>query len=81
MFRNILVPVDLSEKNQMAVQAAADLSDPATASVTLLHVIETIQDVPFEEIEDFYRTLRERAQESIGKWAAELTAKGLRIQR
>ena len=81
MFRNSLVPVDLSEKNQLSVRAAAELAEPATASVTLLHVIETIQDVPFEEIEDFYQTLRARAEESIGKWAAELTAKGLRIRR
>lgn len=81
MFQNILVPVDLSERNQVSVRAAAELADPATASVTLLHVIETIQDVPFDEIEDFYQTLRERAEESIGRWAAELTEKGLRIRR
>ena len=81
MFRDILVPVDLSEKNQVSVRAAAELADPATASVTLLHVIETIQDVPFDEIEDFYQTLRERAEESIGRWAEELTEKGFRIRR
>ncbi len=81
MFRRILVPIDLSEKNRIAVETAADLAQPDSTTLTLLHVIETIQDVPFEEIEDFYQTLRERAEESIGGWAAELTGKGLEVRR
>jgi nucleotide-binding universal stress UspA family protein len=64
MFRNILVPVDFTLKNEAALNTALDLarksaSDPTR--VTLLHVIETIEHVEFEEMQDFYRGLETRA--------------------
>jgi nucleotide-binding universal stress UspA family protein len=62
MFRNILVPVDFTLKNEAALSTAIDLArgdDPAR--VTLLHVIETIEHVEFEEMEGFYRGLETRA--------------------
>lgn len=71
MFRNILVPVDFSLKNEAALNTALDLarkaegSDPDPAlpalKVTLLHVIETIEHVEFEEMADFYRGLETRS--------------------
>lgn len=68
MFRNILVPVDFSLKNEAALNTALDLarkaggSDPVPAiKVTLLHVIETIEHVEFEEMADFYRGLETRS--------------------
>ncbi len=64
MFRNILVPVDFTLKNEAALSTALDLarggpSEPA--KVTLLHVIETIEHVEFDEMKDFYRGLETRA--------------------
>jgi nucleotide-binding universal stress UspA family protein len=66
MFRNILVPVDFTLKNEASLNTALDLargkdSAPDPAKVTLLHVIETIEHVEFDEMKDFYRGLETRA--------------------
>lgn len=64
MFRNILVPVDFTLKNEAALNTALDLARGTggnEAKVTLLHVIETIEHVEFEEMADFYRGLETRA--------------------
>lgn len=61
MFRNILVPVDFTLKNEAALNTALDLAHGKEARVTLLHVIETIEHVEFDEMADFYRGLETRA--------------------
>lgn len=63
MFRNILVPVDFTLKNEAALNTALDLArgPGGPAKVTLLHVIETIEHVEFDEMKDFYRGLGTRA--------------------
>lgn len=62
MFRNILIPVDFTLKNEAALNAALDLARGSSeAKVTLLHVIETIEHVEFDEMADFYRGLETRA--------------------
>lgn len=64
MFRNILVPVDFTLKNEAALNTALDLArgpGDGVAKVTLLHVIETIEHVEFDEMKDFYRGLETRA--------------------
>jgi nucleotide-binding universal stress UspA family protein len=65
MFRKILVPVDFTDKNEPALAAAlqtAGHADPAQrGEVELLHVIETIEHIGFEEMADFYRGLETRA--------------------
>lgn len=61
MFRNILVPVDFTLKNEAALNTALDLARGKDAKVTLLHVIETIEHVEFDEMADFYRGLETRA--------------------
>lgn len=71
MFQHILVPVDLTGKNRQAGRIASELGAGGTADITLLHVIETIEDVPFEEIEPFYSGLERKAKEEIGKLARE----------
>jgi len=81
MFRKILVPVDLSDKNRGAVEKAAELASQSGGELTLLHVIETIQDVPREELEDFYATLEEKARASLESWRSEFAGKGLDVQQ
>ncbi len=63
MFHNILVPVDFSLKNEASLKVALDLAKPRAepVGVTLLHVIETIEHIEFEEMADFYRGLETRA--------------------
>lgn len=76
MFRKLLVPVDLTEKNRRAVEVARELALEAEGQVTLLHVIETL-DLPFEELEDFYGRLERQAQEVMGRLAEPLQAVGI----
>jgi len=68
MFERILVPVDLTEKNRRSVEHARDLLDEE-GELTLLHVIEELEDIPFEELEDFYRRLEQRATEGLAQLA------------
>ncbi len=81
MFERVLVPVDLTDKNRAAVDAAAELARGHAASITLLHVIETIQGAAYEEFEDFYATLTERAEAALRKWSEELSSRGLSVER
>jgi nucleotide-binding universal stress UspA family protein len=61
MFRKILVPVDFSDKNQAALDSALQVADREGGEITLLHVVETIEHIEFEEMSDFYRGLETRA--------------------
>lgn len=76
MFRHVLVPVDLSERGERGVQRARELVGKGETSLTLLHVIETIEGVPESELEDFYARLREKAEETLGIWADRLGGDG-----
>ena len=65
MFRKILVPVDFTDKNEpalaAALQTAANPDPTQRGEIELLHVIETIEHIGFEEMSDFYRGLETRA--------------------
>lgn len=80
MFRHVLVPVDLTDKNLTAISAASDLASSSGARVSLLHVIETIEDADFEEFGDFYRRLEEKAQACLGRWAERLAGEGVEVR-
>jgi universal stress protein A len=62
MFEKILLPVDLSDKHQAAIEAAAELARQHGGEVTLLHVIEVIPGLPIEEEKAFYDRLERRAR-------------------
>jgi nucleotide-binding universal stress UspA family protein len=63
MFRKILVPVDFTDKNEAALSSAIDIAgrSEGESEITLLHVIETIEHIEFDEMADFYRGLETRA--------------------
>jgi nucleotide-binding universal stress UspA family protein len=65
MFRKILVPVDFTDKNEPAFEAAQQTAlhpdSEQRGEIELLHVIETIEHIGFEEMADFYRGLETRA--------------------
>lgn len=56
MFQNVLVPVDLTDAHHRTVEIAAELAR-AGGSVTLLHVVEVIPGLSFDEERDFYERL------------------------
>lgn len=80
LYKTILVPVDLSEKNAFAVQTASALGNPKKSTIHLLHVVETIQNIAFEEIEDFYKKLRVKAEKTLEPWIQELSKKGFKVK-
>lgn len=62
MFRHILVPVDLAETNQRALDFAVNLAILSQARITLLHVIELISGTTVTEFADFYTALQQQAE-------------------
>lgn len=61
MFDHILVPTDLTDRTVPALTTAGQMARPG-GRVTLLHVIETIPNVGFEELQSFYRDLEGKAR-------------------
>ncbi len=79
MFEKILVPTDLSERSRRALAIALRMATPGSGSVTLLHVIETLADTPFEEIKNFYARLEERALSAMDQMVAAAGDGGVEI--
>jgi nucleotide-binding universal stress UspA family protein len=78
MFRKILVPVDFSEKNEAALDSAAQIGGAADGcEITLLHVVETIEHIDFKEMSEFYRGLETRAAAKLFALEERLKEKGL----
>ncbi len=65
MFTNILVPADLSKKNERALKIAVGLAELGRGRIHLLHVIQTLADTSFDEMENFYLRLQERAYQDM----------------
>lgn len=76
MFKRILVPLGLTERDAEAVQVAADLASESGGAVTLLHVIEPL-DLPFEEMKDFYDRLEEKSRRTLEERLAPLREAGI----
>ena len=62
MFKHILVPVSRVKEVRNALEIAANMT---TGTLTLLHVIELVQDMSKEEFSQFYRTLEAQAEEDL----------------
>jgi len=81
MFQKILVPVDFTEKNEAALDSAAQIAGAAEGSeVTLLHVVETIEHIDFNEMSDFYRGLENRASAKLFTLEERLKEKGVSVR-
>jgi len=80
MFGRILLPVDLTDKNESALIATRELL-AAAGTVVLLHVIETIADAPFEDMQDFYQRLEEKARSGMSSMATDLTSSDFTVEQ
>jgi nucleotide-binding universal stress UspA family protein len=78
MFKRILVPVDLSDRSGEAVDAAAQLAVASNGSVLLLHVIETIEHIDFDELRPFYKKLEDRALQGMERLKERAAKRGVR---
>jgi universal stress protein A len=75
MFKNILMPVDLSDTHQQAIEIAAELARESGGQVTLLHVVEVIPGLWMEEERDFYDRIEAAAREHLTKLGRQLEAR------
>lgn len=81
-FQHILVPVDFTLKNQQALDIAFEIAGQNTARVTLLHVIEMIDNVNDDgELREFYEQLDTRAQSELESMAQRFLESGIDLDR
>jgi universal stress protein A len=65
LFRHILVPTDLTARTDKALQLAARLMVSDASRITLVHVIETIDGMRFDELKSFYQRLERKARTAL----------------
>lgn len=73
MFKRILVPVDFSEKCSRSLNCALDIAGHYAGEVHLLHVIETLADAEFSELQNFYEKMERKALKSMDELMASCT--------
>ena len=69
MFKHILVPIDLSDRNERTLRLAVGLARITQSRVTLLHVIQDVAGVSTRELRNFYKTLAQRSQRTLARAA------------
>ena len=79
MFQRILVPVDLTEKSLTAVDTAYEFATQSGAEVILLHVIETIEHVQFDELKPFYDRLDSSARGGLSEFSERFRSEKLQV--
>ena len=80
MFKNILVPTDFLDNDQHALDIAVRLCSMDNGKISLLHVIEVIQNTTFEEFEDFYSGLEKRSFKALNAIIARLDTKEMTVE-
>lgn len=81
MYKNILVPTDLTDRTAEALAIAARMTDLDGGRITLLHVIELIQDTEFDDFNDFYRKLKSRAERRMDRFIAAMASNGPLVEK
>ena len=64
-FRHILVPTDLTERTEKALQLAGQLASRAGGHVTLIHVTETSPGLSPKDVKPFYERIERRARKGM----------------
>jgi nucleotide-binding universal stress UspA family protein len=81
MFKNILVPWDLTERGHKAMEIAAGLALKNQAELILLHVVETVDEGDSEDFKKFYAQLGDRAARKMDDLIAKHRHEDLSISR
>jgi nucleotide-binding universal stress UspA family protein len=79
MFKRILVPIDLSDRNEGTLRVALAVARQNRARVILLHVIQSVPDVPVGEMRDFYERLEVSSVEKLTRAARRFIARRVRV--
>jgi nucleotide-binding universal stress UspA family protein len=77
VFKKILIPVDLTDVHQPALDIAARLAKGNDGEVTLLHVVEVVAEVWAAEERGFYTRLEQRARDHLARLGRALEARGV----
>src|SRR5262245_7944227 len=77
MFNNLLVPLDLTDRHQPVLDIAVELAQKNNGQVTLLHVIENIPGLSFDEEKGFFQNLERTAQSHLRKLSKVVTDRGV----
>ena len=80
MFKNILVPIDLSDRNARALALAATLAEQGHGGVTLLHVIQRVPHLSAAELAGFYGRLERVARRRLERAARPFAKRGLAVR-
>lgn len=76
MFKKILMPVDLADKHQHAVETALWMARHDDAEVVLLHVIETIEGMADDD--ELYDKLEATSREYLKTFSEQFSKAGVR---
>jgi universal stress protein A len=74
MFSKILLPVDLTDTHQQAIEIAAKLASESGGQVTLLHVVEVIPGLWVDEEREFYDRIEAAARDHLSRLGRQLEA-------
>ena len=80
MFKKILLPIDMSDRHQQALDATLELAGRSGGEVVLLHVIEVIAGLPPEEEPTFYSRLERKAAAHLERLAASLAGGSVTVR-
>lgn len=81
MFKHILVPVDLTDRCQKAMEIAVDMATKDDGKITLLHIIETIGDADSEDFRKFFRQIGNRADKQMSRMLEEYRREGMVMEK
>lgn len=68
MYRNILVPTDLTDKSEPSIREALSIAGQSGGQLRLLHILEKLGGETDGELEAFYQKLASQADEVLTRW-------------
>lgn len=80
MFKHILVPIDLSDRNARTLATAIELARQSGARVTLLHVVQRVPHIPLGDLAGFYRRLEATSRRKLERAAKRFADRGVPIR-
>ena len=78
-FRRILVPTDLTDRTQRALELTVELAGSRTR-VTLMHVVQTVPGLAFDDLRPAYEKLRDRAARKMATIVNRVTPPALGVE-
>lgn len=80
MFKHILVPIDLSDRQGRMLRTARELASQSRARVTLLHVVHHVAALPLGELRGFYQRLVKASRRRLTLAAKPFAAEGVPVR-